>query len=233
MFFPIMTNLLFSTQTGQMLEPAFVFNADGYTFDRTSAGFQFSSVSNKLSCSLSEMMRFFDESQNLTVSSNKLYDIFELRLDGDAEFQEGELLVLRKLAQLPLPNLAILDLSGRKNSTSFLRELAKNKTLRNLRKINAERSDIDLETLESFQSMEIGLPLIRDLPRRSEKYGISVAPVIVKVGNTKLAVETDEQKRYRFSILDRPIGTAFPIRYISNVNNSEEAEATIQILTQL
>lgn len=232
MFFPLLTNLLLSVQTGQIPEPNFVFNADGSTFDRTSVGFQFSPAHNRLSYSLTDVRNFLSQEQGVTIS--KLCDVFELKLAGnDANFQDEDLPILMKLAQLPLPNLANIDVSGQKKAVYFLRELAKNRTLRNLRYINAEGSDIDLETLEQFQSLETYLPLVRDLPRRSEKYNTPVAPIFIKVGNTKLTAETDEQNQYRFAILDRPIGTTLPVLYISNAGNSEETEATIQILTQL
>ncbi len=212
----------------QISEPNFVFNADGYGFNRTAAGFQPSPAHNKLSCSLENIRDFLSQK----VLTDKLCDIFELKLAGDnTNFQDEDLTVLMKLAQLPLPNLATIDVSGRKNAVSFLRELAKNRTLRNLRTINAEKSDIDLETLEQFQSMETDLPLVRDLPRRSEKYDTPVASLVIKVGNTKLVTEATEQRKYRFDILDRPIGTTFPIRYISS-SNPEETEATIQVITQ-
>lgn len=135
-----------------------------------------------------------------------------------------------------LSGLVQMDLVGYKNVDVFLKELfTKNETLCSLEQINAQNTNISLETLKRLRMIRVPF-FVRNRPQYSNRFGCFVAPILVDISGTQLS----KSAAFRHSVIEQPAAPSYPIQYreefsadwaiaqiIVQANNDEQKVSTL------
>jgi len=213
MFLGIIAALSFFSVYGTDVQfPAFSYNSSGYAFSNRSSYWQVVGQANEANRGNAQSLL---ERQT---DSAYLGNLYEVSLTDSAKISTEMLAEL--LATLPMPNVAYVDLTGVVGADILCRGLSQNKTLRNLRVIFLDDSDVTVQGLKSLLGIEIpdnldpeeqNYCLIRDMKARSMMYGIPIASLQISIKNLRNLNYRDVQS------LDSKLSSKkWPIFYLNN-----------------
>ncbi len=206
--------------------PSFAYNSGGFAYDFTEEG----SLKRREVMELSHSLgKHFIWKLNDVIANGlqNLEMLYRLELDGINFNDQPDKERWSSLAQASMPNLIVLDISKSKGATQFLLQLTKNnKTLRNLRQVKAQKTNITFPALKSLQDMDFTiLPLVRDMGC-SLSYQ-SVAVIYVFIEGTDLSQDKDKDGEL-WKLHNTPGGKLWPIVY-----NAGQGISSAKILLKL
>lgn len=227
-FYTIAASLFLTVKAVERVDPGFVYNGSGYIFEfeSTSSGWN---ATGKVD---DHCLGTGQDLKSKRTDQDFLNSLYKLTLNNLQDSELEELAGL--LEQLPMPNLAYVDLSHAKGVDILCQGLSKNTNLRNIRSINADKSDISMEGLKAILNMrlldESGVEprfLIRDMKTTSSRYGVSVAQLQISVKGIE---KKDLQQK--FEALDGTVSQKeWNIAYICDEAPPGKAHLFFQIIT--
>lgn len=134
---------------------------------------------------------------------------------------EGE-----SISTMDLSAVKEINLRENQNPDNIIKELAKNKTLRSLKKIDLSSSNISLEALKLLKKALPNRGFVRPFVQVSGRFGCQVVCIEVDVTNTVVAHENQWELN---NIIAKPGDKRIPVFYQAD-NSLDDEGAYLQIL---
>lgn len=213
MFLSIVAALpFFSVYAAEAQFPNFSYNGSGYIFvNHSNKRWQVVGEANEVN--RGTFQNLLDRQNDLAY----LNGLYEISLTDSANIPTD---VLKRLLALPMSNLAYINLSGAVNADQLCEGLSQNKTLRNLRVIFLDKSDVSIQGLKSILGIEIPdnsdpedhqYYLVRDMKARSMMYDTPIASLQISIKDVP-GLNYQEVK----SLNSRLSAKKWPVFYLNN-----------------
>lgn len=132
----------------------------------------------------------------------------------------------KSVSKMDFSSVTEINLSATQDTYSIIKELAENKTLGSLRKIDFSRSDISIEGLKLLKSISPNRGFVRPFVQVSGRFGCQVVCIEVDVSNTTIARQNQWDLN---NVIAKPADVRTPVFYQSD-NTQDEEGAHLQIL---